>query len=304
MAAPAVAVWAAALRPGEAARPAVAVRGQPAWLAAGVQRAVRVAPLAVLAGAERAGRLVAAARRAERAARLAPAARRAERAARLAPGAERAPLVGAGRLVAAARLAEQVAARARPTSLARPIPIHVSRARPPARLDPPCASTTRTSRRGIACGSGATTACSTPDSCDGAGNCSPHNAPAGTDCGVCQQCNSAGSCVAGYEGTQDPTGCSAPQACAGMTKTTAERCSGGLCVASVTSSCPYGCAGYDCAPPTCGNNLVEPPEQCDDGNSSNLDLCSYNCKTCGILTGPALSSYVVGHADAGLELLA
>jgi cysteine-rich repeat protein len=89
-----------------------------------------------------------------------------------------------------------------------------------------------------------------------------------------------------------------------MTKTTAERCSGGLCVASMTSSCPYGCAGYDCAPPTCGNNLVEPPEQCDDGNSSNLDLCSYNCKTCGILTGPALSSYVVGHADAGLELLA
>src|SRR5262249_30356484 len=75
--------------------------------------------------------------------------------------------------------------------------------------------------------------------------------PAGTDCGVCQQCNASGTCVAGYQGTTDPTGCNQPQACnpATNTKTAAQVCSNGACVATPTI-CPGACLANDCAP--CG----------------------------------------------------
>jgi len=31
-------------------------------------------------------------------------------------------------------------------------------------------------------------------------------------------------------------------------------------------------------PPPCGDGLIEPPEQCDDGNTVNGDGCSSNCQ--------------------------
>jgi len=203
---------------------------------------------------------------------------------------------------------------------------------------------------GASCGSSASTSCSGPDSCDGSGNCNVNNLPSGTDCGVCQQCNGSGVCAAGYEGTQDPTGCNTPQTCSGTTKTLAQTCSSGQCKAGATSSCANGCTGNDCTAGRCGDGTVQAPEQCDDGNtvtescayglmscvvcnsmcqqvngavsycgdrvvqsaagelcddgnSSNLDLCSTGCKTCGILVGPALGMLSDDDGDQGLEFL-
>jgi cysteine-rich repeat protein len=39
---------------------------------------------------------------------------------------------------------------------------------------------------------------------------------------------------------------------------------------------PDGCASTGCQP-VCGNNLVEPGEQCDDGNTINGDTCEADC---------------------------
>jgi cysteine-rich repeat protein len=43
------------------------------------------------------------------------------------------------------------------------------------------------------------------------------------------------------------------------------------------------CRGGLCAPATCGNGVVEPGEECDDGNPDNTDACLTNCRnaTCG-----------------------
>src|SRR5829696_4408037 len=43
--------------------------------------------------------------------------------------------------------------------------------------------------------------------------------------------------------------------------------------------CPSGANANndnDCAP-DCGNVVVEPGEQCDDGNTNNQDACANNC---------------------------
>jgi hypothetical protein len=104
--------------------------------------------------------------------------------------------------------------------------------------------------------------------------------PAGVDCGTCRQCDQTGACVAGYEGIPDPTGCNAPQSCSASIKTTAQHCSGGVCVAAA-SSCPLGCAGNDCEPSVCGNNLLEPGEQCDDGNTET-ERCPCGVSACTV----------------------
>ena len=50
-----------------------------------------------------------------------------------------------------------------------------------------------------------------------------------------------------------------------------------------TESCDGSCANGQCLLPGCGNGRVEPGEQCDDGNSSNTDLCTGLCRSpaCG-----------------------
>jgi hypothetical protein len=104
--------------------------------------------------------------------------------------------------------------------------------------------------------------------------------PAGVDCGTCRQCDSTGACVAGYEGIPDPTGCNAPQSCSASIKMTAQHCSAGVCVSAATS-CPLGCAGNDCEPSVCGNNLLEPGEQCDDGNTET-ERCPCGVSACTV----------------------
>lgn len=42
--------------------------------------------------------------------------------------------------------------------------------------------------------------------------------------------------------------------------------------------CEFGCLNGACQTAVCGNGLVEAPEQCDDGNTQNLDGCDASCK--------------------------
>jgi len=117
-------------------------------------------------------------------------------------------------------------------------------------------------------------------------------------------CGTNHICTAGMplaNGTTCPSGvcengvCTV-QSCAGQAKCTA--CMGGLCDgagACKASTCGDGCvdmaAGEQCDPPNgttcaanckfnsvCGNGVLDPGEQCDDGNKFNLDGCDSSCK--------------------------
>lgn len=57
-------------------------------------------------------------------------------------------------------------------------------------------------------------------------------------------------------------------------------CNGGSCVVNasgtyLTASCDNMCSS---TPPVCGNNKLESPEECDDGNKSGGDGCTSDCK--------------------------
>ncbi len=73
--------------------------------------------------------------------------------------------------------------------------------------------------------------------------------------------------------------------------TIGDGCQAGICVAGgnapdcddgvlcTTDSCDadLGCI-HDLVEPCCGNNIVEPPEECDDGNYENADECTAVCQ--------------------------
>src|SRR5947209_5246490 len=53
---------------------------------------------------------------------------------------------------------------------------------------------------------------------------------------------------------------------------------------TVESDCGNpACVGVPACQPRCGNGIVDPGEQCDDGNDVNGDTCDSNCTTpaCG-----------------------
>jgi cysteine-rich repeat protein len=132
-------------------------------------------------------------------------------------------------------------------------------------------------------GNGAGTGCefncrfsctSTPNSCDD-----------GNACNGTETCNMV--TVAGHTGQQ---------CAAGTPESDGTACVGGrICLASacVTSTCGDGyvdtSAGEDCEPPNsatcdsscrtivCGNGILQGSEQCDDGNTLNLDGCDASC---------------------------
>src|SRR5438105_3518080 len=40
-----------------------------------------------------------------------------------------------------------------------------------------------------------------------------------------------------------------------------------------------GCSGGLCVPLACGNSVIQPGEQCDDGNNTSGDGCSADCRS-------------------------
>lgn len=84
-----------------------------------------------------------------------------------------------------------------------------------------------------------------------------------------------------------PTACDDGMACTSNVLGNAGTCQA-VCVfppitnpANGDGCCPTGANANndnDCAP-VCGNGVVEPGEQCDDGNANNSDACANNCTT-------------------------
>lgn len=116
---------------------------------------------------------------------------------------------------------------------------------------------------------------------------------ADADCSDANVCDGAETCVAATVNGQQVKKC---QAGANASKCTA--CVGGLCNGTgscAASTCGDGCVdpnkSEQCDPPNgttcdptcklaavCGNGVLEAGEQCDDGNTANLDGCDKSCK--------------------------
>ena len=148
---------------------------------------------------------------------------------------------------------------------------------------------------GTACGDPTSSACNLPDTCDGAGTCSPNLVAAGTACGpppsgecdAADSCDGAGTCVAQVPpaGTPAPTQCNDGNAC------TADQCDG-------SGGCqhPGAPAGTACGDP--GSGQCDHPDSCDgtgsclpnhvsDGTSCNDGLFCTVTDTCqgGVCVG-------------------
>jgi cysteine-rich repeat protein len=85
----------------------------------------------------------------------------------------------------------------------------------------------------------------------------------------------------------------------GLTRCTADPCKGTLtCAADHT--CAYGqappagtscgtgkiCRNGQCTPAVCGDGIVEPPEECDDGGTNGTGGCTTSCKLTCVSTDP------------------
>ena len=123
--------------------------------------------------------------------------------------------------------------------------------------------------------------CTQDDHCDG-GECVSSDPLDCDDQNPCTDdaCSADAGCIHGFNSKL----CDDQNAC-----TTVDQCDGGECVGSVPLVCEDGekCTEDSCDPdsgcvfdptvPCCGNNVVEPPEECDDGNDNNNDACPNSC---------------------------
>jgi len=124
--------------------------------------------------------------------------------------------------------------------------------------------------------------CTLDDHCD-AGVCVPGAALQCDDSNPCTD----DACAAGKGCTFSPNNalCDDQNAC-----TVSDSCVNGSCAGKIARDCHDGvtCTADSCDPdlgciydlitPCCGNAIVEPPEECDDGNNDNDDECMALCK--------------------------
>jgi cysteine-rich repeat protein len=89
------------------------------------------------------------------------------------------------------------------------------------------------------------------------------------------------SCTTSPDSCNDGDPCNGTETCSavqGPNGTQGQACAPGMPLADNTS-CGTGkyCKGGVCTSAMCGNGMVEPGEQCDDGNPVNGDGCNTNC---------------------------
>jgi len=110
-------------------------------------------------------------------------------------------------------------------------------------------------------------------------------APEECDLGAGKNVNGSGcendctfTCIAG-DPMRGDTKCSMGNACAPSKCGTDHKCVAGTPLMN-GASCGQGkvCVNGNCMAGSCGDNIVEPPEECDDGNSTNGDGCDNTCK--------------------------
>jgi cysteine-rich repeat protein len=136
---------------------------------------------------------------------------------------------------------------------------------------------------------------------------------AGGDSGASGQGGEGGD-VAGAAGAAGdaggggaPSECSQAIDCTDSDACTADTCnSSGACVHAPSSgeTCElFGggtgvCSTGACVPPVCGNNAVEPGEECDGGNTDDLDGCNSKCQS-EASAGPGLALALVDNGYTG-----
>ncbi len=139
-------------------------------------------------------------------------------------------------------------------------------------------------------------ACTTDDTCSD-GVCVGGPAPDCDDANICTDdgCDPDIGCL--HLANNDP--CDDGSEC-----TTSDTCADKACVGGAAPNCDDAnvCTQDSCAPdtgcvhdlikPCCGNNIVEAPEECDDGNQGNGDGCDANCQDEGLGFPPP-----VGHTE-------
>jgi len=142
---------------------------------------------------------------------------------------------------------------------------------------------------GTACGDPGATDCDDPDTCDGAGTCTPNHLaggtpcgdPADSDCDAADTCDGAGACDDNVQapGTPAPTQCHDANACTGDVCDGAGGClnpdepAGTACGDPADTDCddPDTCDGAG----TCLTNNASDGTTCDDGLfCTNTDACA------------------------------
>jgi len=113
-----------------------------------------------------------------------------------------------------------------------------------------CDSVCQFESGGGSCGSGASTDCTAPDTCDGAGVCQDNDVTVGMGCDDILFCTLTDTC--------DGLG-----SCGG----TGDTCPGQVCNETLNQ----------CESSVCGNSILEPGEDCDDGGTANGDCCDSSC---------------------------
>jgi alpha-tubulin suppressor-like RCC1 family protein len=122
------------------------------------------------------------------------------------------------------------------------------------------------------CGGASCSPCADGDACTARGDCLSGVC---TD-GICMAPSCTDRAKNGTETAIDCGGASCPPCADGRGCAVAADCQSGVCTGGV------------CAVSSCGDGVVQAPEACDDGNSSNDDSCRNDC------TRPAVAALAVG----------
>ena len=135
---------------------------------------------------------------------------------------------------------------------------------------------------GTACGDTSNTECTNADSCDGAGVCLDNHADDGTLCDDDLFCTTTSSCTAGActGSAEDP--CVDDKTCNDDSDMCLPNCGNGMMNpgeecddgAANSDTIPNACR-TDCSEPSCGDGVIDDGEQCDDGadNGTATSIC-------------------------------
>lgn len=132
-------------------------------------------------------------------------------------------------------------------------------------------TTSSTSRQSV-CGDG---------NAEGAEECDDGNQTSGDGC----ENDCTFTCLAGdpKRGCDDMNPCNGAEACGAD-----HRCAAGMPLANGAScGASLFCVGGKCVPPSCGDAVVEAPEECDDANAADGDGCEHDCRFSCLSTDPA-----------------
>ncbi len=113
-----------------------------------------------------------------------------------------------------------------------------------------------------------------------------------------EQCDTVETCSAGFHCENCACVANPPVCTQHPPICTLGPCVGGFQDQTCDNGCGIVVTSVPCVVPTCGNNAIEAPEQCDDGGTLSGDCCSSFCQTELIINNvteaPGQTSAVIG----------